>query len=54
MYARRTRILSRARMRSSNSARMNKSLLGKLCSVHMTVFEIVVYRTDDNWIQLLK
>ena len=28
-------------------------LLNKSCTVHMTVFEIVVYRNDDNWIQLL-
>ena len=37
-------------------AHMNKSnfrLLRKLCSVHMTVFEIVVSRNVDNWIQSL-
>ena len=35
---------------------MNKSnfrLLGKLCSVHMTVFEIDVNHNVDNWIQAL-
>ena len=25
-------------------------LMKKSCSVHITVFEIVVYRNDDNWI----
>ena len=39
---------SRVRMRSSDC--MNKK---KSCSVHMTVFEIVVHRNVDNWIQLL-
>ena len=28
-------------------------LLRNLCSVHMTVFEIVVNHNVDNWIQLL-
>ena len=49
-------VFSGARMRSSNSVRMNKSncITGKIVyNVHMTVFEIVVYRNDDNWIQLL-
>ena len=27
--------------------------LKKLCSVHMTVFEIVVHRNVNNWIQSL-
>ena len=42
-------------MRSSNSARMNKSnfTTEKSCSVHMTAFEIVAHRNVDNWIQLL-
>ena len=56
MYARRTRSFSVARMRSSNSARMNKLdfTTEKIGSVHMTVFEIVAYRNVDNWTQLLK
>ena len=43
------------RMRSSNSARMNKFdfTTEKIGSVHMTVFEIVAHCNDDNWIQLL-
>ena len=43
------------RMRSSNSARMNKFdfTTEKIGSVHMTVFEIVARRNVDNWIQLL-
>ena len=43
------------RMRSSNSARMNKFdfTTEKIGSVHMTVFEIVALRNVDNWIQLL-
>ena len=43
------------RMRSSNSARMNKFdfTTKKTGSVHMTVFEIVAHRNADNWIQLL-
>ena len=43
------------RMRSSNSARMNKIdyTNEKIGSVHMTVFEIVAHRNVDNWIQLL-
>ena len=52
MYVRRTRILfSRARMQSSNSAGMTINLallLGKLCKVHMRVFEIVAHRSVDN------
>ena len=47
---------SRARMQSSNRARVDKSNFTterKSCSVHMTVFEIVVHRNVDNWIQLL-
>ena len=32
---------------------INVRLLTKLYSVHMTVFEIVVHRNVDNWIQLL-
>ena len=45
-----------ARMRSSNSARMNKLdfITEKIGSVHMTVFEIVAHRNIDNWTQLLK
>ena len=55
MYARRTRSFFRTRMRSSNSARMNKFdfTTEKIGSVHMTVFEIVAPRNVDNWIQLL-
>ena len=43
------------RMRSSNSARMNKFdfTTEKIGSVHMTVFEIVAHCNVDNWIQLL-
>ena len=43
------------RMRTSNSARMSKFdfTTEKTGSVHMTVFEIVVPRNLDNWIQLL-
>ena len=42
-------VFSRARMRSSNSARMYKStlLLRKSCSAHMTVFEIVFHRNVE-------
>ena len=45
-----------ARMRSSNSARMNKFdfTAEKIGSVHMTVFEIVAHCNVDNWTQLLK
>ena len=56
MYARRTRIFIQSKNEIQyNSARINKSnlLLRKSCSVHMTVFEIVVLRNVDNWIQLL-
>ena len=42
------------RMRSSNSARMNKfDFTEKIGSVHMTMFEIVAHCNVDNWIQLL-
>ena len=43
------------RMRSSNSARINKFdfTAEKIGSVHMTVFEIVAHCNVDNWIQLL-
>ena len=50
MYVRRTRSFFRARMSSSSSARMNKYnflLLTKLCSVPMTLFEIVVHLNVD-------
>ena len=55
MYARRTRSFFVTRMRSSNSARMNKFDITteKIGSVHMTMFEIVAHRNADNWIQLL-
>ena len=55
MYARRTSIFSATRMRSSNSARMNKFdfTIEIIASVHMTVFETVAPRNVDNWIQLL-
>ena len=48
-------VFSLTRMRSSNSARMNKFdfTIKKIGSVHMTVFEIVAPRNVDNWIQLL-
>ena len=37
-----------------NECHLERCLRGKCSSsVHMTVFEIVVYRNDDNWIQLL-
>ena len=29
------------------------NLLTKLCSIHMTVFEIVVHRNDDTWIRTI-
>ena len=40
-----------ARMRSSNSARMNKLDFSteKIGSVHMTVFEINAHGNVDNW-----
>ena len=59
MYARRTRgvrvVFPVTRMRSSNSARMNKFdfTTEKIYSVHMTMFEIVAHHNVDNWIQLL-
>ena len=48
-------VFSSARIRSNNSARTNKSnfTTEKSCSVHTTVFEIVVHRNVDNWTQLL-
>ena len=50
MYARRTRSFFQ-----NKNARMNKPnfTTEKSCSVHMTVFEIVVHRNVDNWIELL-
>ena len=55
MYARRTRSFSVTRMRSINSARINKFdfRTEKSCSVHMTVFEIVAGHNVVNWMQLL-
>ena len=55
MYAKRTRSFSVTRMRSCNSARMNKFdfTTEKVGSVHILVFEIVAHRNVDNWIQLL-
>ena len=59
MYARRTRgvrvVFPVTRMRSSNSARMNKFdfTIEEIGSVYMTVFEIVAPRNVDKWIQLL-
>ena len=49
-------VFSRARIRSSNSAQMNKSNFAaeKIGSVHMTVFEIVAHRNVENWTQSLK
>ena len=48
-------VFSVTRMRSSNSARMNKFdfTTEKIGSVHMIVFEIVAHRNVDNWIQIL-
>ena len=48
-------VFSVTRMRSSNSARINKFdfELKKSCSVHMTVFEIVAGHNVVNWMQLL-
>ena len=50
-------VFSVTRMRSSNSARINKSdftiPLEKSCSVHMTVIEIVARHNVVNWIQLM-
>ena len=59
MYARRTRgvrvVFSVTRMRSSNSARINKSdfTTEKSSSAHMTMFEIAARHNVVNWIQLL-
>ena len=48
-------VFSVIRMRSSNSARINKFdfRTEKSCSVHMTVFEIVAGHLVVNWMQLL-
>ena len=48
-------VFSVTRMRSSNSARINKFYFRteKSCSVHMTVFEIVAGHNVVNWMQLL-
>ena len=48
-------VFSATRMRSSNSARINKSdfITEKSCSVYMRVFEIVARHNVVNWIQLL-
>ena len=48
-------VFSVTRMRSSNSARMNKFnfTTEKIGIVHMIVFEIVAHRNVDNWILLL-
>ena len=48
-------VFSVTRMRSSNSARLNKFdfRTEKSCSVHMTVFEIVAGHNVVNWMQLL-
>ena len=48
-------VFSVTRMRSSNSARINKLdfRTEKSCSVHMTVFEIVAGHNVVNWMQLL-
>ena len=48
-------VLSVTRMRSSNSARMNKFdfTTEKIGSVHVTVFELGDTRNVDNWIHLL-
>ena len=48
-------VFSVTRMRSSNSALMNKFnfTTEKIGRVHMTVYEIVAHRNVDNWIQLL-
>ena len=48
-------VFSVTRIRSSNSARMNKFdfTTEKFGSVHMTVFEIVAHCNVDNGIQLL-
>ena len=48
-------VFSVTRMRSSNSARMNKFdfTTEKIGSVHKTVFEIVAPCNVDNWMQLL-
>ena len=57
MYTRRTRSFFRARVQSSNNARISKSYfttekIVNTCE-HMTVFEIVVHRNVDNWVHLL-
>ena len=48
-------VFSVTRMRSSNSARINKFdfRTEKSCIVHMTVFEIVAGHNVVNWMQLL-
>ena len=48
-------VFSVTRMRSGNSARINKLdfRIEKSCSVHMTVFEIVAGHNVVNWMQLL-
>ena len=48
-------VFSVTRMRSSNSARINKFdfRTEKSCSVHLTVFEIVAGHNVVNWMQLL-
>ena len=48
-------VFSVTRMRSSNSARINKLdfRTEKSCSVHMAVFEIVAGHNVVNWMQLL-
>ena len=55
----RTRVFFRAGIRSNSSVRINRSArinksifrpLRKLCSIHMTEFEIVVHRNVGNWI----
>ena len=48
-------VFSVTRMRSSNSARINKSdfTREKKCSAHMTMFKFVARHNVVNWIQLL-
>ena len=55
MCARRTRIFSREKCDPATViVRINLTLLlRKSCSVHMTVFEIVVHYNVDNWIKLM-
>ena len=56
MYVRRTRSFFPEQECNPVTELVSKNLTllpRKSCSVHMTVFEIVVHRNVENWIQLL-